>query len=330
MRLSILAALVWACSAVMAHGGEESMDMGMAKEPPKPDFDSYPPTYFALADHAGLIYAHIAVMVISWVFLLPIGKYTFAGDTKSRLLTSFWLAAVMLSLARSRYTLGAQFVFLSANALGVVLSLIYNAGTPDLYPGNAHHKIGWIATWIVCSQVAIGLLGRVAAALKGRGEQGRGSGEQRTLIPVSAAAMAEHQRLEAVRYSHRYRLSNDSGQGTEPNTESLRSNSVSAQEEGPVRLRDLSKDYGEDDDDLETDDSAQFRSDRRKKPLAAKITLFLSSRAGRMLRFAYSVVDRTILIIGFVAVCTGVITYGRFFVRTTPMLLCLVEWFFLN
>jgi hypothetical protein len=34
----------------------------------------YPPTYFALADHANLIYAHIALMTIAWVFILPIGK----------------------------------------------------------------------------------------------------------------------------------------------------------------------------------------------------------------------------------------------------------------
>lgn len=52
----------------------------------------------------------------------------------------------MLSLARSRYRLTAQLVFLAVNGGGVLLGTVYNANTPDLYPNNAHHKLGWIVT----------------------------------------------------------------------------------------------------------------------------------------------------------------------------------------
>lgn len=67
----------------LAHSAQEdganimNMDMDTshsADEPNKPDTDSYPPTYFALADHAGVMYAHIGTMVLAWVFVLPVGK----------------------------------------------------------------------------------------------------------------------------------------------------------------------------------------------------------------------------------------------------------------
>lgn len=32
-----------------------------------------PDTYFALTEHVGVMYAHIAVMTIAWVILLPVG-----------------------------------------------------------------------------------------------------------------------------------------------------------------------------------------------------------------------------------------------------------------
>ena len=34
----------------------------------------YPPTYFGLSDDRGLIYGHVSLMVIAWVFVLPIGE----------------------------------------------------------------------------------------------------------------------------------------------------------------------------------------------------------------------------------------------------------------
>lgn len=50
------------------------MDMDMSAEDSKPDAGSYAPTYFTHPEHRGLIYAHIGLMVLSWVVFLPIGK----------------------------------------------------------------------------------------------------------------------------------------------------------------------------------------------------------------------------------------------------------------
>lgn len=67
---------------VIAHGGGESMDMDMGMghdgntttQPPKDE--DYPDTYFAHTEHIGVICTHVALMVLSWVFILPIGKFS--------------------------------------------------------------------------------------------------------------------------------------------------------------------------------------------------------------------------------------------------------------
>ncbi|KAI5925613.1 hypothetical protein F4810DRAFT_717939 [Camillea tinctor] len=269
-------------------------DMDMTIEEPKPDPDSYPPTYFSHPEHAGVMYAHIASMVISWVFILPI--------------------AVMFSLARSRYTLATQFVFLLTNALGVVLGLVYNANTPDLYPGNAHHKLGWLVTWVVSAQVLISLVSRVAGVMGKAGTQEYSKEEEQGFIPVSTEAMAEHhQRTRAPVFDSPYRHSNDSGQGTEPNTESLRSNSLSTVvgHESPMDESDRRAQY-DDYEDLELK-PAELLSPRTPKSPIAKFASKISGRTWKFLTFGYNFVDRTILILGYITLCTGIITYARFF-----------------
>lgn len=64
----------------------------------------------------------------------------------------------MLSIATSKYTRILQSAFLIHNAAGLLTGVIYNANTPDLYENNAHHKIGWIVTWIMSAHTIIGFL----------------------------------------------------------------------------------------------------------------------------------------------------------------------------
>jgi hypothetical protein len=40
----------------------------------------YPPTYFGLADHRGLVYGHVSLMILAWVFVLPVGKCPKGSD----------------------------------------------------------------------------------------------------------------------------------------------------------------------------------------------------------------------------------------------------------
>lgn len=224
----------------------------------------------------------------------------------------------MFSLARSRYTLPTQFVFLATNALGVLLSTIYNAKTPDLYPNNAHHKLGWLVTWVLSAQAIVGLVGRLAGAFnKSQGDEaGAHATERRSFIPISQAAMDEHHRFHSGHYSPLCRHSNDSGQGTEPNTESLRSHSLSSSPDAPASpVGELAhKEFAEEEeDDLEADAPALPRRGAIHD-LAKKVGGRISSRAWKVIVFGYNFVDRTSMLLGFITLATGIIALARFFV----------------
>ncbi|KAF4632663.1 hypothetical protein G7Y89_g5460 [Cudoniella acicularis] len=288
-----VAVLLGLASVAGAHGHDENMNMDMGEPAisrPTIALESGMPTaepqsYFQYGDHSGLILAHIILMVVGWVFILPI--------------------SVMLSISRSRHTLPVQFLFLATNGTGIFLVTIYNASTPDLYPNNAHHKIGWILTWVVCAQAVIG----VVSAYTRRKQNGRG-GERAAFIPISTAAIAEHQRLHNTRSEDPYRFSNDSGQGTEPNTESLRSHSISSTSSDQQPLPELQH---EEDDERE-EKSGIMHGGRLDRFLSRKIPGLLSSRMLRIFQFFYNVIDRIVLIFGFVALTTGFVTYGGLFI----------------
>lgn len=223
------------------------------------------------------------------------------------------MPATMLSLARSRYTLLVQFVFVAANAFGVLLGVVYNANTPDLYPNNAHHKLGWLVTWVVLAQVAIGLLGRVAGVLQGGPSSSSLSREHQSFIPVSSEAMEEHDsRFGVPKF---FRHSNDSGHGTEPGSDTLRNHSSASGASSPS-LPDARKEYDDEDIDLEDADPVTASAGKvgRSRDIVAKVAAKVSSRAWKFLIFGYNFVDRTILILGFITLTTGVATFGRFFV----------------
>lgn len=213
-------------------------------------------------------------------------------------------AGVMLSIVRARSALPVQFIFTALNALGVFLITIYNTSTPDLYPNNSHHKLGWVLTWLVGAQVVTGI---ISAYTGQRGHKTQA--ERNDYMPVSTEAMAEHHRIQSLRHGESYRLSNDSGQGTERNTESLRSHSVSSTGEDSelpgARKNEL---------DESEEKHGLLHGSKVDKFLMSKIPGLLSSRVLRVFQLMYDIVDRSILLLGFAALLTGIVTYGGLFV----------------
>ncbi len=218
----------------------------------------------------------------------------------------------MFSVARSRYTLPTQFVFLATNAIGAVVGVVYNANTPDLYPNNAHHKLGWLATWVVSAQVLVGLAGRLAGVM-GRSVGGLSKEEQQGFIPVSTEAMAEHRRMNDELYSRTYRHSQESGHDVAHSPESLRSDSLSTMigQESPVERTEHRVHFGDDDD---FDFKGRPAGSRFSNSVFAKYAGKISSRVWPFLIFGYNFVERTILIVGYVTLCLGIVTYARIFV----------------
>lgn len=102
-RAFFVAALVLVLApAVLAHGDDEGMDMDMdmggdsmhaGAEPEALAQNGtmngtmngtaeiiYKPTYFAHPEHVGLMYAHILLMTLGWVFALPVCEFFSSRD----------------------------------------------------------------------------------------------------------------------------------------------------------------------------------------------------------------------------------------------------------
>jgi hypothetical protein len=277
----------------LAHGGDEMMDMPESHEQNGTDempaeAADYPPTYFAHPEHVALLYAHIVLMVLAWVFALPV--------------------AVMLSLVKYRYTLFAQVAFMALNGVGVLLATIYNARTPDLYPNNAHHSVGWVVTWIALAQFTVSLLSWVARRARGRAASSP-TGERNAFLPLTTM-MRRNDQTRNYMYSGEYRRSSDEA---ESSSNSHRSSSASTviDDGEAVPLAGYQKEYEDDDDgsleqlDL---DSSRVQGTWTRRAVAA-----VSSKVWAYFTVAYRLIDRIILPLGFIALASGVATLGRFF-----------------
>ncbi|KXJ90649.1 hypothetical protein Micbo1qcDRAFT_164261 [Microdochium bolleyi] len=301
--LLVAAVVLAALPTVLAHGDDEhtGMSMDVAESEPQQATDTAGLTYFRLPEHTGAIYGHIALMLIAWTVVLPI--------------------VIMFSIARSRYTVPTQFLFLATNAAGLVLGLFYNANTPDLYPNNAHHKLGWLVFWVACAQVLISVVGRASGALGKKSNQLRSVGktrEEQAFIPVSTEAMAAHQRM----YMHPYGHARETGHLNGDHEGSERSNSVSTmigQESPTMASFERPRTYEQDEDDNNDDEDDlvlkpnELGGPRGPHAAVARLASKISQRVWIVLSFTYDLIDRTILIVGSITVATGIITYARFF-----------------
>jgi hypothetical protein len=225
----------------------------------------------------------------------------------------------MFSIARSRYTLPVQFLFLAVNGVGVAVATIYNVKTPDLYENNAHHSIGWIATWVMVAQTVMSLLFVYSGHFKSA--EAAAASEYAAFLPVSAENMAQH---NGVMSPYReYRWSADSGSPTGRSSTTLNS----PREVSPADPSRMVKDIdGDDDFDDEEEglpmplprpapaSSSRFRIKAIDTFLARRVPGLLSQKILGVAEIGYEVVDRTILILGFIAILTGGVTLAGWMV----------------
>lgn len=221
----------------------------------------------------------------------------------------------MFSLARSRYALPTYLAFIGVNGIGVLFSVIYNTSTPDLYEDNAHHKIGWVATWITVAQVVMGVLLQFS---RRSGKPLDSREERAAFLPMSVEAMAAHQREQAqnLQAMNSYQWHRDSGQGTERASSSLNSYCASPTEEHQATEFER---FIKCEANSEAADGAShspsrartlFRITALEGYLKNRIPGLFSHRVLAVLDIAHNVTDRLILILGFIAISTGAVTYG--------------------
>ncbi|WZH46519.1 uncharacterized protein QYS62_007599 [Fusarium acuminatum] len=210
----------------------------------------------------------------------------------------------MFSLANSRFTLPAQFMFLAFNILGVIFSVIYNAQTPDLYPNNAHHKIGCIVTWVVCAQVLLSGIRYIVGAH--RSDVKKSDNERLAFLPVSTDEVDSSWR-NGYRNDSPYRGTDETGSGIESNSASLHSDSASTLNWIESSFEITRKEYDEDDEEL------TLSSHLPGGAFARHASKLVTSRVWKYMDISRKLVDRVILPFGFVTLATGVVTFGRFF-----------------
>lgn len=294
LRNSVTFALFWAAISSVAAHGDEGMHMGGMSHNTTSTADLDPslklydePSYAGLEGTSSMMAAHIGLMTLAWFLVLPFG--------------------VMFSVARSKLALPVQFVFLVLNGLGVVCGTIYNINTPDLYPNNAHHKIGWIATWVVTAQVIMSLLFLYS---------GRRTPEK---VKVSESTAFLPSSLHSINRSmHKYRWSTDSGAETHVNSPS--GSARSSRTLSPDRDYDYQKAEMEEPEDMEDipiepaqEKPTWFKNTKLDRYLSTRIPKMASSKVAGVAEVIYEIIDRTVLILSFVAIMTGIVTYAGIF-----------------
>lgn len=226
------------------------------------------------------MYAHIALMILSWVVVLP--------------------PALMLSVARSRYHLPAQIVFHGVNGLALFTGFVYNHSTPDLYTSNSHHPIGWIVTSLTILWTVLSVL--VACA--------RNKKQQECAI-------------NPLRKASRDEVEGDGFEGYVDGPSTPCSSRDSGNFSGDSRAnssdeifekKDMYPPYGDEEHGDGETESTGFLGRKKMNGIFAQATqLIFSIRVSMALRISQVVLEKFLLLLGFLAITSGFVVYGGLF-----------------
>lgn len=278
------ALLLGALPMIAAHGNEHmQMEQGHQSNTTA-DAQEAVPNYSRYPHYSGWMYAHIALMVMSWIVVLP--------------------PTLMLSVARSKYHLPAQVIFHGINGLGMFTGFVYNHSTPDLYVNNSHHPIGWIVTSLTVLWTTLSLATAYATGRKTRGFQ---SAPPRT----SSQRQTEEDSLQDyIDSPSTYRYSRDSGNfsgGSRSNS----SDSIFEKEDTAPLRGDQENGEGE---HYRTAESSSFLGCSQVGRTFDRILRFASNaRISSALRISQIVLEKFLLLFGFLAATSGFIIYGGLF-----------------
>jgi hypothetical protein len=189
----------------------------------------------------------------------------------------------MFSIARSRYSTFVNLGFLVVNVLGFLFGMVYNMNTPDLYENNAHHKIGWIFSSFALVWVVLGLVRNLTGPKKS--------------VDMSYQPLAQ-QGEEHPRWS------DDSGRAT------LRNMSIGSVSPGADSH--LPRDFSESLPKIGQDEE-RSRS-RLDSYVGGNLAKFISGKTISLISFFYVFFERALILMSFIAITTGFVTFGGIFV----------------
>lgn len=279
-----VALLLGALPLIAAHGDEHMQMEQEHQSNTTANVQEAVPNYFRHPHYAGWMYAHIALMVMSWIVVLP--------------------PALMLSVARSKYHLPAQVLFHVINGLGVFTGVVYNHSTPDLYINNSHHPVGWIVTSLTVLWTGLSIATAYAAGRKTREPQ---------IAPLRRSSQRPTEEDSLGNYidsPSTYRYSRDSGNFSGGS----RSNSSDSMFEKDVTapLHEDQED-GEGEHYITAESSSFLGGSKASRAFSRTLRLASNARISIALRGSQIVLEKFLLLLGFLAVTSGFIVYGGLF-----------------
>ncbi|KAH8812536.1 hypothetical protein F5884DRAFT_312428 [Xylogone sp. PMI_703] len=146
----------------------------------------------------------------------------FREDTTSNLLYTHilfmllsWVGALpiymMLHIAGSNLQYPLHIAFLGLHSVGMILSQAYQSKTPDLYPGNSHSKLGWVLTFLIWAQFIVGIV--QSFSKRNKPDRGRDTGHE--LTPFLSSETQPDHRNQSSSPSELASYSSRSGHPTE-------------------------------------------------------------------------------------------------------------------
>lgn len=299
--LSIAAAYaLGALHLAAAHGHEEElgmdMDMGAVmhtnssmnstRNSTLPIWEGWEPSYFRHGAYSHWMTLHILAMIASWMLVMPV--------------------ALMLSVARSRYSLIAQIVFHAVNGLGIFAGFVYNQSTPDLYVVNAHHPLGWAVQVLTVVWTLLSICTAFNDWQKRKSDSQSYSTAGRPLLhsPPSGELRPYADRPSLSRFSQDSGNYTNSRNGSYDSTKDEEQPLSPGSYDGHVEV-DLSDQH---------DEKLGFSGNGKLDRLLAKHARHISSTGiATAIRFVQIVLEKFLLLLGFAALVTGFVTYGGIF-----------------
>lgn len=218
----------------------------------------------------------------------------------------------MLSVARSRLAVLLQLSFLGINGLALLLSTIYTNNTPDLYENNSHHKFGWILIWIVVVQSIIAVVKLYTDRQSSVLGYSHLHGVTPTPTPISAEAMAQHRQIHATFAEGRAGYSDHNGRSSASDTP--RTNSMSGTTDcGDEYLHDVRKSQDAE-SEVDLTDKRSLLGNNRVERFLSSMPNKIPRKAIALINVAHKIINCSILLLGFLAMTTGIVVYGGIFV----------------
>jgi hypothetical protein len=191
-------------------------------------------------------------------------------------------------------------VFFITNAAGILLSIVYTHQMPDLYENEKHSPTGWVTSTIAAIWVVVSFITTY--------------GNRRDRYHLLDQIKASGPTSRFQHFNHRASADGNcrfAGRSTETLQNPPQSQSpYSHHREG---LRYDSDGTEDDTDDIEK--LSLLRRSRVSRLVSRNIDILLSfKRTLNAIAILKTVLDRTMLLLGFICIATGAVVYGGIFV----------------